>query len=152
MSFTELLAAKHPTAWLDFERGVLAEDAFYATFFADGRPVDGAALRAAMADAYAWLPGMQTLLARLHGAGYELHAFSNYTEWWRVIEARLALSRYLRWSAVSCLPAMRAARKPEPDAFAAAAAAAGDAAPADCILIVRALRCAACGCSWFHVQ
>ena len=140
MSFKELLAAKHPTAWVDFERGALEEAAFLARFFADGRAVDGAALRAAMADAYAWLPGMEALLARLVANGYELHAFSNYPDWWRLIEERLALSRYLKWSAVSCLPAMRAARKPEATAFVAAAeAAAAGAAPEDLLLIVRAL-------------
>jgi FMN phosphatase YigB (HAD superfamily) len=142
MTFAELLAAKHPRAWLDFERGALEEAAFLESFFADGRLVDGPGLRAAMADAYAWLPGMEALLARVHAAGYTAHAFSNYPDWWRMVEARLRLSRYLSWTAVSCLPAMRAARKPEPEAFAAAAAAAGGAAPHAHILIVRGAGCA----------
>jgi FMN phosphatase YigB (HAD superfamily) len=137
MSFQELLAAKHPTAWLDFERGALDESAFFASFFADGRAVDGPGLRAAMRAAYAFVPGMEALLSRLHAAGYELHAFSNYPDWWRLVEERLALSRFLSWSAVSCLPAMRGARKPEPEAFLAAAAAAGGEA-AHLVLIVRA--------------
>jgi phosphoglycolate phosphatase-like HAD superfamily hydrolase len=141
MSFKELLAAKHPSAWLDFERGHISEEAFVASFFADGRAVNGPALRTAMGDAYAWLPGMEALLARLHAAGYELHAFSNYPAWWQELEARLALSRYVRWTAVSCLPAMRAARKPEPASYAAAAAAAGGAPPCDHVLIVRAHTC-----------
>ena len=139
MSFKELLAAKHPTAWLDFERGVLDEAAFFATFFADGRAVDGPGLRSAMRGAYAFVPGMEALLARLHAAGYELHAFSNYPDWWRLVEERLVLSRFLDWTAVSCLPAMRGARKPEPEAFAAAAQAAGGEA-AHLVLIVRAPR------------
>jgi hypothetical protein len=151
MSFAELLAAKHPSAWLSFERGTLSEDAFYASFFADGRAVDGAALRAAMAAAYAWLPGMEALLARLAAAGYDCNAFSNYPCWWEEVEQRLALSRYLNWSAVSCLPAMRQARKPEAGAYVAAAAAAGAAngdgaphAPGDCLLIVRCILHALC--------
>ena len=137
LSFKELLAAKHPTAWLDFERGVLDERAFFATFFADGRAVDGDGLRAAMRAAYAFVPGMEPLLSRLHAAGYEMHAFSNYPDWWRLVEERLELSRFLSWTAVSCLPALRGARKPEPEAFAAAAQAVGGAA-ADLVLIVRA--------------
>ena len=149
MSFQELLAAKHPTAWLDFERGALDEAAFFATFFADGRPVDGAGLRAAMRAAYVFVPGMEALLTRLHAAGYELHAFSNYPDWWRLVEERLALSRFLSWTAVSCLPAMRGARKPEPDAFAAAAQAAGG-EPAHLVLIVRA-RCMRCALRYQRV-
>jgi hypothetical protein len=65
LSFKELLAAKHPTAWLQFERGALDEAAFFATFFADGRPVDSAGLRAAMSGAYTFVPGMESLLGRL---------------------------------------------------------------------------------------
>lgn len=131
-----MLAAKHPTAWLQFERGALDEAAFFATFFADGRPVDGPGLRVAMTAAYTFVPGMESLLGRLHAAGYEMHAFSNYPDWWQMVEQRLTLSRFMTWTAVSCMPAMRGARKPEPEAFAAAAEAAGGAA-AELVLIVR---------------
>lgn len=40
------------------------------------------------------------------------------------MEDKVRLSRYLQWTAVSCMPHMRA-RKPAPEAYAAAAAAVG---------------------------
>lgn len=124
MTFQELLAAKHPTAWLDFELGKLQEDAFLRTFFSDGRRVDRQALRAAVRDAYRWVDGMQPVVQALHAAGHELHVFSNYPEWHTLIEEKCGLGRYLRWTAVSCQPHMRA-RKPDSEAYAAAARAAG---------------------------
>jgi FMN hydrolase / 5-amino-6-(5-phospho-D-ribitylamino)uracil phosphatase len=45
MTFKELLAAKHPTTWLEFERGDINEDVALSRFWADGRAVDGTALR-----------------------------------------------------------------------------------------------------------
>ncbi len=37
----------------------------------------------AQVDAYAFLDGMEQLLAQLHAAGHEMHIMSNYTTWWR---------------------------------------------------------------------
>lgn len=48
MTFKELLAAKHPTTWLTFEKGLCSEQEAMRDFFADGRPVDCDALRAMM--------------------------------------------------------------------------------------------------------
>lgn len=45
---------------------------------------------------------MEPLLARLAAAGVPMHAFSNYPAWWRLIEGKLGLSRYLEWTFVSC--------------------------------------------------
>jgi hypothetical protein len=45
MTFKELLAAKHPRAWVDFECALISEEQLLATFFADGRSVDGPALK-----------------------------------------------------------------------------------------------------------
>lgn len=45
MTFQELLAAKHPTTWIDFEKGNLTEDQALAQFFADGREVDAKGLK-----------------------------------------------------------------------------------------------------------
>ena len=56
---------------------------------------------------YAFIDGMEPLLARLSGAGYALHAMSNYPVWWRNIEDKLRLSRYLEWTFVSCEGPMR---------------------------------------------
>ena len=44
----ELLAAKHPTTWVTFEKGLCSEAEAMAQFFADGRTVDLDALRAMM--------------------------------------------------------------------------------------------------------
>lgn len=45
LTFKELLAAKHPTAWVEFEKGLIDEREFYSKFFADGRNCDGSGLR-----------------------------------------------------------------------------------------------------------
>lgn len=44
LSFKELLAAKHPTAWVEFENDLISEEQLLSMFFADGRQFDGAAL------------------------------------------------------------------------------------------------------------
>jgi hypothetical protein len=44
LSFPELLAEKHPTAWIEFEKGEIGEDELFDKFFKDGRRFDGAAL------------------------------------------------------------------------------------------------------------
>ncbi|KAG2424013.1 hypothetical protein HXX76_014838 [Chlamydomonas incerta] len=117
MSFKELLAAKHPTAWVEFECGEISEEQLLAKFFADGRTVDGEALKQMMVSTYRYLDGMPALLQRLGDAGYPLHACSNYPAWWRLIEDKLAPSRYLAWSFVSCEGPMMGFRKPSPEAF-----------------------------------
>jgi HAD superfamily hydrolase (TIGR01509 family) len=118
MTLAELIAAKHPTAWIDFELGRLDEGAFLRGFFRDRRAFDHAAFLAAMSAAYRYLPGMEGLLAALAGRGYAIHALSNYPVWYRRIEARLGLLRYLSWSFVSCDTGLR---KPDPEAFRLAA-------------------------------
>lgn len=50
-------------------------------FFKDGREFDGAGLVQHMVQSYRFLDGMEELLHRLHGAGFELHAMSNYPVW-----------------------------------------------------------------------
>lgn len=54
---------------------------------------------------------MEPLLARLTQAGHAMHVLSNYPVWYRWIEERLALSRYVSWSFVSCHLGLR---KPDP--------------------------------------
>lgn len=120
LSLDELLLAKHPTAWVEFEEGRITEAEYLARYFRDGRAVDAAGLRACIAAAYQWIDGMQELLAELHAAGCELHALSNYPTWYRLIDEKLKLSRYLRWTFVSCRTGIR---KPDPQAFLRAAAA-----------------------------
>ncbi len=60
LSLAELLAQKHPTAWVDFEKGLIDEAAYAARMFADGRPVDPAALAAHVRQAYTWVDGARS--------------------------------------------------------------------------------------------
>lgn len=114
LTFEALLRDKHPRAWIDFESGHIDEATFVRRFFADGRHVDLDALRGCVAAGYRFLPGIEALLEELRGRGVEMHALSNYPPWYRLIEARLGLGRFLRWSFVSCETGVR---KPAPQAY-----------------------------------
>jgi FMN hydrolase / 5-amino-6-(5-phospho-D-ribitylamino)uracil phosphatase len=114
MDIPSLLAAKHPTAWVDFELGKIDEATFFATFFLDGRPIDGEALRETMRAAYRWLDGVEPLLIALRAQGIPLYALSNYPTWWEMIEEKLGLGRYLDWRFVSCQAGVR---KPDAHAY-----------------------------------
>ena len=107
MSLDELLATKHPTSWIEFEKGNISEDDYLTTFFRDGRIVDGAGLRQCLSESYEWLDGMEDLVAELKKNSYELHALSNYPVWYELIEDQLQLSRFLDWSFVSCKTGLR---------------------------------------------
>lgn len=131
MSLAEMLRLKHPNAWARFERGELSEAEFLPSFFADGRVYDHEGFRRAIQGSYAWLDGMQELLAKLAGAGVAMHVLSNYPVWHRWIEQRLVLSRYLSWSFVSCSMGVR---KPDAAIFERAASSLG-VTPADCLLV-----------------
>src|SRR5690606_18029503 len=98
LSWQELLREKHPTAWERFERGELCHAEFCETFFSDGRPVDAQALQDLVRGGYRWLEGVPELLTELRAAGHELHALSNYPEWYQWIEAELELSRWVAWT------------------------------------------------------
>jgi HAD superfamily hydrolase (TIGR01509 family) len=114
LSLPELMAAKHPTAWAEFERGAIDERELERRFFRDGRAYDHAGMRACMEASYRFLPGIEPLLLDLRAAGVPMHALSNYPHWYLLIERRLGLSRFLEWSFVSCLTGHR---KPEPAAY-----------------------------------
>ncbi|MCB9834077.1 MAG: HAD-IA family hydrolase [Planctomycetes bacterium] len=116
LGLDELLRQKHPGSWLDYEYGRRGEQAFLDDFFADRRAYDQAGLRRAMFAAYRYLDGILPLLEELRRAGVEMHLVSNYSDWYRAIEERLALSRYAPWTFVSCEWGLR---KPEPAVFAA---------------------------------
>jgi HAD superfamily hydrolase (TIGR01509 family) len=131
LTLEELLAVKHPTAWVEFELGQIEEQEFLARFFRDGRAFDRAAFLAAVHGAYRWLDGMEALLGELGRAGFALHALSNYPRWYQAIEARLGLGRYLAWSFVSCDTGLR---KPDPESFLQAARQLG-LAPGECLLV-----------------
>lgn len=120
-------------AWVAFETGDIDEPTYFRRWFRPGRDrgVDPAAFKAAMAEGYLWLDGVEPLLADLKIAGVEMHALSNYPPWYEIIEARLGLSRYLEWTFVSCRTGRR---KPAPAAYLEAAAALGR-APGECLFV-----------------
>ncbi|KAM4082779.1 hypothetical protein ACB094_08G006600 [Castanea mollissima] len=65
MPMKELLECKHPTAWIEFEKGIIDEVELARKFFKDGRSFD------------------------LEG-------------WYKMIEDKLKISRYLSWTFCSC--------------------------------------------------
>jgi len=127
----DLWTNTHPTAWLDFERGLIDQQHFLDNFFADGRSYDQEGFLDLFRAGYRWMDGVEEILTELREAGVEMHALSNYPRWWKVVEEKLSLSRYLKWSFVSC---MTGVRKPDPQAFLGAAEALGR-APEDCLFI-----------------
>ena len=131
MTLEQLLQAKHPSAWVEFERGERTHASFMGNFFADGRPFDHAAFERAVCGAYEWIPGMEGILAALASQPVSCVALSNYPEWYRWIEARLGLGRYLDWRFVSCRTGVR---KPDVAAYTGAAAALG-LDPARCLFV-----------------
>lgn len=131
ISFEEMLADKHPTAWVEFEHGEMSEAEFLARFFADERPYDHGGFRDHVRASYRWIEGVEPLLADLHERGVEMHALSNYPCWYEMIEERLQLSRYLSWTFVSCETGVR---KPHPDAYRNAARTL-DVAPDRCLFV-----------------
>ncbi len=118
MSFEEMLEAKHPSAWVEFELGKLSESEFLPRFFADGRGYDHAAFCAHVRKSYRYLDGVEALLGEIAAREVPMHVLSNYPVWYRWIEAELKLSRYLDWSFVSTEVGVR---KPDAEAFLGAA-------------------------------
>ncbi|MEM1414178.1 MAG: HAD family phosphatase [Myxococcota bacterium] len=114
MELRQLIAEKDPSAWVEFEHGRLDSDEFLERFWADGRPYDRRGFVETVRSAYRFLPGVEALLGELSEAGVEMHALSNYPSWYRWIEERLALSRFVAWSFVSCKTGVR---KPAPEAY-----------------------------------
>ncbi|MEW5300546.1 MAG: hypothetical protein WDW38_009228 [Sanguina aurantia] len=120
ISFAELLARKHPNTYLRFENNEIDEEEMARLFFSDGSYCDGPALRAMMISHYRYLDGIEALLKRLKEAGYEMHSCSNYPVWYKCIEEKLTLSRYLSWTFMSCDGPMQGHRKPAPEAYTSA--------------------------------
>jgi HAD superfamily hydrolase (TIGR01509 family) len=114
VTFQDLLKQLQHGPWIEFELGRRSEGEFLRDFFADGRDFDHTGFVKVVREAYRWLPGMESLLAELRGAGHTMHAFSNYPEWYRMIEDRLEVSRFASWSFVSCLTGLR---KPDRAAY-----------------------------------
>ncbi|KAJ6824739.1 uncharacterized protein M6B38_380105 [Iris pallida] len=114
MSMKELLECKHPTAWVEFEKGQIDEIELANKFFKDGRPFDLEGLKECMVRGYFYIDGMEPLLQILKEKGYELHAFTNYPIWYMMIDNKLKLSDYLSWTFCSCKIGKR---KPAADSY-----------------------------------
>ncbi|CAL5404018.1 unnamed protein product [Camellia sinensis] len=114
MSLKELIECKDPTAWIEFEKGLINETELARNFFKDGRPFDLEGLKNCMRRGYAYIEGVDGLLHALKQNNYEMHAFTNYPIWYEMIEDKLKLSSYLSWSFCSCITGKR---KPEPDFY-----------------------------------
>ncbi|EFJ18467.1 hypothetical protein SELMODRAFT_112604 [Selaginella moellendorffii] len=114
LSMKELLEIKHPTAWIEFEKGLITEEQLKHRFFNDGRDFDLQGLKSCMVAGYEFIEGMEELLCSLKSSGFEMHAFTNYPDWYMLIEDKLQLSRYLEWTFVSCHTGKR---KPEINAY-----------------------------------
>ncbi|KAL2482233.1 Haloacid dehalogenase-like hydrolase (HAD) superfamily protein [Forsythia ovata] len=114
MSMKELLECKHPTAWIEFEKGLINEMELAGIFFKDGRSFDLEGLKSCMRTGYSYIEGVEELLQALKKNGYEMHAFTNYPIWYKIIEDKLKLSSYLSWTFCSCIMGKR---KPDPDFY-----------------------------------
>ena len=147
LTLEEMLAVKHPTAWIEFELGRIDESTFLPMFFRDGRSYDHQGLKRVMHDAYAMLDGVPALLSELGGAGVPMHVLSNYTVWYTLIEDRVTLSRWVPWTFVSCRTGLR---KPDPAAYTHAAQQLS-ATPQDCVFVDdRGANCAAARAVGMH--
>ncbi|KAI8565853.1 hypothetical protein RHMOL_Rhmol03G0293000 [Rhododendron molle] len=114
MSMKELIECKHPTAWIEFERGLINETELAGKFFKDRRLFDLEGLKSCMIRGYSYIDGVEELLHALKQSHYEMHAFTNYPIWYELIEEKLKLSTYLSWSFCSCITGKR---KPDPDFY-----------------------------------
>ncbi|KAK6156369.1 hypothetical protein DH2020_010617 [Rehmannia glutinosa] len=114
MSMKELLECKHPTVWIEFEKGLISEMEVARMFFKDERPIDLEGLKSCMRQGYSYIQGVEELLIDLKKNGYEMHSATNYPIWYEIIEEKLKLSTYLSWTFCSCLMGKR---KPDPDFY-----------------------------------
>uniref|UniRef100_A0A2P2KZ14 Uncharacterized protein n=1 Tax=Rhizophora mucronata TaxID=61149 RepID=A0A2P2KZ14_RHIMU len=106
MSFKELIECKHPTAWMEFEKGMIDEMELTRKFFKDGRHFDLEGLKSCMRRGYSYIDGIEALLCALKQNNYEMHAFTNYPIWYSMIEEALNISRYISWTFCSCIMGM----------------------------------------------
>lgn len=114
LSLDELRAQRCHDAYLQFERGQIGEVEYGQRFFSSGEPLDLEGMKATLHRSVELLPGVPEVLDRCKAAGLPMYALSNYSEWYRVIDAKTGLSRWLDWSFVSCRTGYR---KPEPEAY-----------------------------------
>ena len=145
----ELFEKRDPTAWRSFEVNAISETECLERLFASHVPFDHDAFRACVRDAYRYIEGMEELLAELSAKKVEMHALSNYSSWYRLIDERLNVSRYLPWTFVSFETRVR---KPDPKAYTQVIDKLGG--PADRFLFVddREVNCAAARAVGMHAH
>ncbi|KAJ0973056.1 hypothetical protein J5N97_021015 [Dioscorea zingiberensis] len=131
VSLKQLLEEKHPTSWIEFEKGLISEMDLAKRFFKDERPFDLEGLKECMVRGYCYIDGIEALLQNLKLNNYEMHAFTNYPIWYTLIEEKLKVSKYLPWTFCSCSIGKR---KPEPDSYAEVLEQLG-VDPANCVFI-----------------
>ncbi|MGB1699222.1 MAG: HAD-IA family hydrolase [Nannocystaceae bacterium] len=108
-------ALKDKQAFHAFERGELDEAAFHARYYLDGRPWDLEGLKQRLTAGYEWIEGMRALVETLVQEGWELHALSNYSCWYELVDGRCQVtSAGVQRSFVSCDTGVR---KPSPAAY-----------------------------------
>ncbi|MBC7794424.1 MAG: HAD-IA family hydrolase [Clostridia bacterium] len=115
----ELFARRDPAAWRLFEVDEISERECLDRLFAAQPPFDHREFRDTVKRAYRWMDGMHELVQELSAKKVEMHAFSNYSSWYEMIEERLQLTRYMPWTFVSFHTKIR---KPAPEAYANAIA------------------------------
>ena len=112
-------AEKDKEAFHMFERGELDEDGFRRRYFLDGRDWDMAAVKRALLDHYRWMEGMRDLVRDLVHRGFQLHAMSNYSSWYAMVEQACGLSE--AGVAPTFLSYRMGVRKPDPRIYLEAA-------------------------------
>ena len=118
MDLQATFRARDPQCWPDFELGAIDEAEFVRRFFRDpdpGHVFDIAAFNAARRSGYAFLPGMEEILAELDGVAGRYIA-SNYPVWIEELRATFGLDRYFEGVYASCHLGLR---KPDPAFFSA---------------------------------
>ena len=131
LDLDELFRLKNVGAWIDFECGRMDAKTYAERFFVDGRALDLERFEACLFESFSFMDGVEALLEELHERGVAMHALSNYSEWYRLIEDKLRLSRFMSWRFVSCHTGVR---KPDPDAYLIPTRALG-VAPKDCVFV-----------------
>lgn len=123
-SMQQLMDAKTPGVWIDFELGLINETQLAEQFFKDRRHVDIKLLKQFLKNTYQLIPGVNIMLDRLRRAQIEVHVCSNYPIWADLIEESVGLSsRFgVQWTFVS---ARHGIRKPDLRAFSLVAQLAG---------------------------
>lgn len=125
-------ATKSKTAFHAFERGEIDEPTFRARYFNDGREWDLEGLKSRLQANFCWIPGVRALVRELVEEGFQLHAMSNYSQWYDLVEAACGISDAgVRRSFVSCDTGVR---KPDPRAYLGACEALG-VAPSACLFV-----------------